>query len=88
FIVSSLSVAERRDEERALLGAYLDELGRSGVAAPDFGDAWARYRQTPAYGLGAWLHTLSGGTFQPAEQCLAAIERFGAAYGDHVAGPA
>lgn len=88
FMVSSLSVAERRAEERALLRAYLDGLGRRGVAAPDFDDAWSRYRQTPAYGLGAWLHTLSGGSFQPVEQCLAAIERFGAAYADHRSGQA
>jgi hypothetical protein len=35
------------------------------------------------FGLGTWLHTLSGGGFQPVEVCLATIERFASAYADH-----
>ncbi len=83
FIVSSLEVAERRVSERDLLRAYLDELATAGAPAPGFEDAWSLYRRSPVYGLGAWLHTLSGGRFQPLDRCLATIERFGAAYDDH-----
>jgi hypothetical protein len=86
FIVSSLDVAGRRTHERCLLRYYLDELTREGAPAPDFEDAWRLYRQTPAFGLGTWLHTLSGGGFQPLDQCLATIERFAAAYADHDVG--
>lgn len=83
FIVSSLGVDQRRSEERALLRSYLDELDKNGVTVPGFEEAWGCYRAAPVYGLGAWLHTLSGAGFQPVDQCLAAIERFGTAYADH-----
>jgi hypothetical protein len=86
FIISSLDVAGRRARERCLLRYYLDELSREGAPAPDFEEAWRLYRQTPAFGLGTWLHTLSGGGFQPLDQCLATIERFAAAYADHEMG--
>jgi aminoglycoside phosphotransferase (APT) family kinase protein len=86
FIVSSLDVADRGAHERSLLRYYLDELTRHGAPAPDFEDAWHLYRLTPAFGLGTWLHTLSGGGFQPVEQCVATIERFAAAYADYEMG--
>lgn len=82
FLVSSLGVADRRAHERELLGGYLEELGKGGVVAPGFATAWALYRQTPAFGLGSWLHTFSGRGFQPVEVCLATIDRFAAAYVD------
>jgi hypothetical protein len=84
FIVSSLDVADRRAHERSLLHCYFDELTKAGVTAPDFEDAWSLYCLTPAFGLGTWLHTLSGGGFQPIEECLATIDRFAAAYADHL----
>jgi hypothetical protein len=86
FMISSRAVADRRAHERSLLRYYLDELTNEGAPAPRFEDAWRLYRQAPAFGLGTWLHTLSGGGFQPIEQCLATIERFGAAYADHEMG--
>ncbi len=86
FIASSLDVADRRADERCLLRSCLDELRRQGAPTPDFEDAWHLYRQTPAFGLGTWLHTLSGGGFQPVELCLVTIERFAAAYADHEMG--
>jgi hypothetical protein len=82
FLTTSLAVRDRRACERELLGDYLDALAASGAPAPRFGDAWALYRRTPTYGLPAWLHTLTGGTFQPREVCLAVIERLAAAYVD------
>jgi hypothetical protein len=86
FITSSLGVADRRTHEQCLLRSYLVELGRAGAPAPDFEAAWRLYRETPAFGLGTWLHTLSGGGFQPVDTCLATIERFAAAYADHTKG--
>jgi hypothetical protein len=83
FIISSLDVADRRAHERDLLDCYLKELTEAGAPAPDLAQAWRRYRLSPAFGLGAWLHTLSGGGFQPVEECVATIERFAAAYADH-----
>ena len=86
FITSSLDVGDRRVHERSLLRCYLDELTKGGAPAPEFESAWRLYRLTPAFGLGTWLHTLSGGGFQPIEECLATIERFAAAYADHELG--
>ncbi|WP_307838644.1 MULTISPECIES: phosphotransferase [unclassified Frankia] len=83
FLVSSLSTADRRDHERDLLADYLTELAGQGAPAPDFAEAWALYRQTPVFGLGTWLHTLSGGGFQPLDVCLAVVERFATAHADH-----
>ncbi len=86
FIASSLGIAERRAHERELLERYLGELARADGSPPNRDDAWSLYRRTPAYGLGTWLHTLSGGGFQPVDQCLVVIERFASAYVDHGAG--
>ncbi|WP_081438125.1 phosphotransferase [Pseudofrankia asymbiotica] len=83
FLVSCLSTADRRDHERDLLGDYLSELNRQGTPGPGPDEAWELYRQTPVFGLGTWLHTLSGGGFQPTEACLAVIERFATALADH-----
>ncbi|MGH9088559.1 MAG: phosphotransferase, partial [Acidimicrobiales bacterium] len=82
FLVGSLDVADRRRHERNLLAGYLDELGRSGVVAPSWESAWARYRAAPAFGLATWVHTLSFGTFQPVGVCVATIRRYAAAYED------
>lgn len=82
FLVGSLGVTDRRDDERRLLAGYLDALGRAGVRPPDWDAAWARYRATPAFGLATWLHTLSFGSFQPPDACLALLERFATAYED------
>lgn len=86
FLVSSLTTSDRRAYERDLLHDYLDELRRRTAAAPAFADAWALYRRTPVFGLGTWLHTLSGGGFQPVDVCLATIGRFAAAYADPESG--
>ena len=83
FVVSSLAVADRRAHDRELLDGYLAELARHGVRDLDRDDAWALYRRSPVFGLASWLHTLSGGGFQPVETCLVTIERFAAAHADH-----
>jgi len=76
FGVSSRAVADRREHERALLEDSLAALG------PRPADVWSRYRRAPAFGLGSWLQTWAAGSFQPADVCLATIERFAAAYVD------
>ena len=53
-----------------------------GSTHPGYQEAWARYRATPAFGLGSWLHTLSVGSFQAVDVCLATLRRFAAAYED------
>lgn len=82
FIVSSLDVAQRRTHERGLLHGYLDTLRALGVEVPHPNAAWERYRATPAYGLGTWLHTLAAGSFQPQDVSVATLRRFAAAYAD------
>lgn len=82
FMVSSLSVADRRVHERALLEGYLEALAATGVEPPDLPAAWESYRATPAFGLGTWMHTISAGSFQPPDICVSTIERFSAAYAD------
>lgn len=82
FLVSSLAASDRKAHERALLDGYLAALVTAGVPAPAADDAWRLYRQTPAFGLCTWLHTLAGGGFQPLPACLAVIARFAAAYED------
>jgi aminoglycoside phosphotransferase (APT) family kinase protein len=82
FLVSSLDIADRRAHDEELLIGYLDALRRAGVDAPGADQAWTRYRATPAFGLGTWLHTLSAGSFQPVDVCLTTLQRFTAAYVD------
>jgi hypothetical protein len=88
FLVSALEIEDRRRHEGELLASYLDALDRAGVRPPSTASAWERYRATPAYGLAAWLHTLSIGSLQPADVCMAIIRRFAAAYEDLDAGRA
>lgn len=82
FLVSSLRVADRRLVERTLLASYLETLDAAGAPAPRFDAAWLSYRAGAAFGLATWIHTLSFGTLQRDDVCLATIERFSAAYTD------
>lgn len=82
FLVGSLSVEDRRANERDLIAGYLDSLEAANAPAPDLDLAWDRYRASPAFGLATWLHTYSAGSFQPESVSLATIERFATAYAD------
>ncbi|MGH9100180.1 MAG: phosphotransferase, partial [Acidimicrobiales bacterium] len=82
FLVGSLAVEDRRCHERDLLRAYLDGLASRGVETQSLAAAWSRYRGTPAFGLAAWLHTLSFGSFQRPAASMTTIRRFAAAYED------
>ena len=82
FLAGSLAVEDRRSHERDLMATYLEALGSAGVPPPTFDSAWERYRSSPAFGLGTWVHTYSAGSFQPDAVALATIERFATAYSD------
>lgn len=59
LLATGLAPEERRNHERELLGFYLDELRRHGVAAPPSTDeAWQAYRLAMIWGLViGWLIT-------------------------------
>lgn len=82
FLVSALAVADRRGYERELLEGYLEALGRHGASPPPPGEAWERYRASPAFGLATWIHTLAFGSLQPRPVCEVTVARFAAAYED------
>jgi hypothetical protein len=80
FLVSALTVADRRAHEADLLAEYLAALDVPGK--PTAGEARLRYRASTAYGLGIWLATLRAVTSQPRDVCLALCERYAAAFVD------
>jgi 5-methylthioribose kinase len=55
FLISSLETDLRRNHERALIGHYLDELSRHGVAAPSHEDAWREHR---LHAFHTWIATV------------------------------
>ena len=80
FLVGSLSVADRRANEQALLEGYLQALHRHGGPALDTDAAWLLYRQNMIHGI-IWA-TLPE-TMQAREGVLAMTERFASAIVDH-----
>lgn len=77
FLVGSLTIEDRRAHERALVDAYVDELGLVEPA-----EAWLRYRASAVYGLTIWLSTLGTDGYQRREVSLALAERYAAAHVD------
>jgi hypothetical protein len=69
FMVSALTVDDRRNADKELLLRYLDALGAAGAKAPSLEDAWTRFRSTPVYGLHLWLQTLAVSSYQSDEVC-------------------
>jgi len=83
FVVSALTVEQRRTHERDLLARYIEALHRAGGPALSFDEAWLRYRATPAYGLPTWVMTLGlGRAYHRDENSIACVERFAAAFDD------
>ncbi len=80
FLVTALSVEDRRLHEQDLLRAYLDVLSAHGVDAPTFDTAWDVYRAQPVYGLLVWVATPA--EMQPPEVSGPYIERLLAAVDD------
>ena len=81
LLVSALTVADRREWERELLGFYLDRLHAAGGPTLSFDEAWLRYRQNTVYPYFCWLMTIAGSrmpllpNMQPERVSLDIIER-------------
>jgi Phosphotransferase enzyme family len=82
FLVSALTVADRRSHDRDLVEQYRSALDLPNGQQPTAEEAWLRYRATPAYGLPVWLATLNARTSQRREICLNLCERYGTAFVD------
>lgn len=82
FIVSSLSVEDRRERARDLVEAYRDALEVPEGDLPTEEEAWLRVRSSPAYGLAIWVTTGSEDGYQSPEVCRNLSERFAAAFTD------
>lgn len=80
FLVSALTVADRRRSEAELIEAYRGALAPPGGERPSKEEAWLRYRASSAYGLAVWLATLGTDTSQRREVCMRLCERYAAAF--------
>lgn len=85
-VSTALTVDDRRRWERDLLADYLDELGRYGVRAPAFDDAFALYRRSLMYPHYCWATVLGAASWmpdtQPPEVARTIVERIGTAIDD------
>jgi hypothetical protein len=79
FMVSALSVEDRRAHDRELIGAYVDQVNAERPGALTIEQAWAAYSATPPYGLGIFLQTLGLPGYQSDEVSRVCVERFGRA---------
>ncbi len=82
FLVGSLTVEDRRSNERTLLETYRDALQLPDQDLPSSEEMWLRYRQSPAYGLAIWLSTLGTDGWQPHGVSRALAERYAVALDD------
>jgi hypothetical protein len=82
FVVSALTVGDRRDHEERLLAAYRDALPLTDEARPSASEMRRRYAAAHAYGLVVWLATHATDISQTPAVCRALIERFAAAFVD------
>ncbi len=80
FLVSALTVEDRRSSDAELIEIYRRALDVPGEQLPTAQEAWVRYRASPGYGLAVWLATLGSDTAQRREVCLALTERYAAAF--------
>jgi hypothetical protein len=79
FLVSALTVEDRRGSEAELIEVYRDALTVPAGERPTAEEAWLRYRASPAYGLAVWLATLGTDTSQRRDVCLSLSERYATA---------
>jgi hypothetical protein len=79
FLVSALTVEDRRRFEAELLEIYRSALDVADGERPSAEGAWLEYRATPAYGLGIWLSTLGTDGWQRPEVSRTLAERFAVA---------
>lgn len=80
-IACACDLADRRNWEQALLATYLDALAACGIVAPEWEEAWLRYRQHLAYGY--FIFLINETRFQTEAVNTAYAARFGAAMLDH-----
>lgn len=79
FMMTSLTVEDRRHNERALLQHYLSELTDAGVVAPSFDAAWDDYAR---YAMWAFMWVMCPVEAHPEAVCSANSERVCAAISD------
>ncbi len=79
FVISALSIEDRRDHEQDLLRHYLARLEELGVTSPSWDAAWLDYRRYTIYPLVGWLCTEG---YQPESVAAANVAQFGAAAAD------
>jgi aminoglycoside phosphotransferase (APT) family kinase protein len=78
FIVSSLDIIDRRQNEQALLQYYVGYLKELGVDAPPaVEDVWVGYRRHLIYSLVTWMFTTASA--QPELDLVTNMSRFGVA---------
>ena len=82
FLVSALTVADRRAAQERLLSAYLEALPVSDAGRPSAEELRLRYAAAHPYGLVVWIVTHQSDRSQRPDVCRALIERFAAAFGD------
>jgi hypothetical protein len=80
FLVSALTVDERRNDERQLMACYLDALELPDTDKPSAEEAWLWYRASTCYGLAIWLSTLGTDGYQSREISAALASRFASAF--------
>jgi hypothetical protein len=79
FLISVLSIEDRRRHERELLEGHLKTLAALGAQQADWDSCWASYRRHSVYGL---TYALVPPEMQPPEVCVPLADRFAAAASD------
>jgi hypothetical protein len=79
FLAGALAVEDRRNNERDLLGHYLDHLAGNGGPRLERDDAWLAYRRHVMHGF---LWVLTPEEMQPAENTAAMAARYSTAAED------
>jgi hypothetical protein len=82
FLVSALTVEDRRNAEPELLAAYQQTLDVPADERPTSDEVRLRYSAAHAYGLPIWMSTHSSDNSQRPDVCRALIERYAAAFVD------
>ncbi|MAT50158.1 MAG: aminoglycoside phosphotransferase [Porticoccaceae bacterium] len=81
FLISAMTIEERRGNERHLLQHYMDLMASKGCEMPDSESAWNEYRLWDIYGLASFNG--SRDEWGPENAIFAGVERFSAAIQDH-----
>ena len=73
FMVTALAIEDRREWERTLIEAYIDEWRRRDPSGPGFDEAWPLYKLSLFYPFIVWLG--NSDTMQPPDVNWACFER-------------